>query len=537
MTFLRTLLPLLFLSIAVALPDATSAGYYLDNTHNLVKVPIIDLPIALQNKSVIGVASFYNRLNETGWTFLQVTINSDYSDYQQMYAAGFLEGYATYDLIWDAWNNFNDFTLNNESFISSGAQAFVRNQTDWILSAGKENSEDPFWSLVNASFGQQQGMYDGYVRRIIEANRSDMNLTFDQFYYLTNMGDLEDIIPAYSNSSRTKTQMECSTFFKLTSNDLIASHATFNNYALMLRVFKSFHIPLKNSLVKAKKMMFSSRPGDLESKDDFYMMDTDLIVVETSLNNYNVSNYDEFHYSSLPAWLRNLVANRVASSGKEWADVFFTNRSGTHNNQWLVLDYTKYDLYKNNLSAAEGIMWMVEEYFALESALDVTQELLVKQGYVAGYNVPYNQSIYDISGYSTNYNYTYTNDPRAVLFREYGPAAKDFNSVKHLMRYDNVSDTGDICKAIAPRCDLLQINASDFGAIDAKVTNRQFTKEMVASIISGPTTEDNLPAFNWDNWPNAPKRGMPTVFDFDWLLYQADVGPLNFNIDTDIISI
>lgn len=37
-------------------------------------------------------------------------------------------------------------------------------------------------------------------------------------------------------------------------------------------------------------MEFSSRPGDLESKDDFYKV-SNLVVMETSLLNWNHTNY------------------------------------------------------------------------------------------------------------------------------------------------------------------------------------------------------------------------------------------------------
>lgn len=60
---------------------------------------------------------------------------------------------------------------------------------------------------------------------------------------------------------------------------------------------------------------------------------------------------------------------------------------------------------------------MVEEFYSLAAAQDVTQALFIPQGYVGSYNVPYNQSIYNISGYFGNYDYNYTNDPRAILMK------------------------------------------------------------------------------------------------------------------------
>ena len=46
-------------------------------------------------------------------------------------------------------------------------------------------------------------MYRGYLTRINIENAPSMFIGFSQFYYLTNVGDLEDLIPAFHD----KTQM------------------------------------------------------------------------------------------------------------------------------------------------------------------------------------------------------------------------------------------------------------------------------------------------------------------------------------------
>jgi hypothetical protein len=47
-------------------------------------------------------------------------------------------------------------------------------------------------------------MHKGYLQRIIDDKLSDQyNLDFIHFYYLTNMGDLEDVTPAFSNLKKT----------------------------------------------------------------------------------------------------------------------------------------------------------------------------------------------------------------------------------------------------------------------------------------------------------------------------------------------
>jgi len=41
---------------------------------------------------------------------------------------------------------------------------------------------------------------------------------------------------------------------------------------------------------------------------------------------------------------------------------------------------------------------------------------------------------------------------------------------------------------------------------------------MTALMISGPPTGRNLPAFSWDNFSTVSHVGLPTVYDYDWVL-------------------
>jgi hypothetical protein len=68
----------------------------------------------------------------------------------------------------------------------------------------------------------------------------------------------------------------------------------------MLRIYKTYNFALHDRNVQTN-LSFSSRPGDLESKDDFYFLfGSKMIVVETSLNNWNKDNYKYLHPESLP---------------------------------------------------------------------------------------------------------------------------------------------------------------------------------------------------------------------------------------------
>jgi hypothetical protein len=105
---------------------------------------------------------------------------------------------------------------------------------------------------------------------------------------LTNMGDLEDLLNAFPSKPTTTVQkpMDCSGLVKVIvfvhftkwiqllpdHSDIFVGHTTFNGYQYMLRIFKHYTLNLRNEGNFAQTMSLSSRPGDLESKDDYYIL-------------------------------------------------------------------------------------------------------------------------------------------------------------------------------------------------------------------------------------------------------------------------
>lgn len=59
---------------------------------------------------------------------------------------------------------------------------------------------------------------------------------------------------------------------------------------------------------------------------------------------------------------------------------------------------------------------MIEEMYYFYKSIDIT-DLLFTNGYIAGYNVPYDLEIYNVSNYEIGWGSNYTHDPRAIIFR------------------------------------------------------------------------------------------------------------------------
>lgn len=75
------------------------------------------------------------------------------------------------------------------------------------------------------------------------------------------------------------------------------------------------------------------------SLDDFYLLGSGLLMTQTSNSVFNVSLFAQLHPHSLLAWQRVRLANSLARSGEEWAQVFSKYNSGgrlllSHVFQW-----------------------------------------------------------------------------------------------------------------------------------------------------------------------------------------------------------
>lgn len=68
--------------------------------------------------------------------------------------------------------------------------------------------------------------------------------------------------------------------------------------------------------------------GFLESLDDFYLLGSGLVLLQTTNSVYNKTLMKQVVPQSLLAWQRVRVANMMASGGKQWAEVFSKYNSG-----------------------------------------------------------------------------------------------------------------------------------------------------------------------------------------------------------------
>ena len=308
------------------------------------------------------------------------------------------------------------------------------------------------------------------------------NLSDFAFQILNGDGDLFDIIPAacpslapdFDHMSQPEfedyihTHGHCSAIVKIADDfsQLFMSHSSWYTFVAMTRIMK--HYNFQTAFGVSHKVSFSSYPGFLESWDDFYIMESGMVMLETTNNVFNKSLYEYVTPQTALAWQRVRVASYISNNGSYWGDNIRYNNSGTYNNQYMVIDLK---LFTPGQLLQPGLLTVVEQIPGLVVYTDQTNTL--ELGYWPSYNVPFHQIIYDLSGYPAivekyGVSNSYQLAPRAQIFRRDQGNVVDIPSLEYFMRYnDYLNDPiaqGNPFAAICSRGDLTSANYTTFAA-------------------------------------------------------------------------
>jgi len=323
----------------------------------------------------------------------------------------------------------------------------------------------------------------------------------------------------------------CSALIRLTADntDLMVGHATFSDYSEMTRVFKYYDLPLGPSSVR--RMGFSSYPGVAGSTDDYYLLDSGLVITETTISMLTDEPYDKLDDSKIqvPDFMRIMIANRLAKSAPEWAQLMTQRATGTYSSQWMVVDY---NLFQPGKALQNGTFVVLEQVPGLSHSEDMSHRLQEAR-FWASENRAWYKSVRDSIGATDAEQlhgrlFSADKNPRANIFAATAPKVQtlaDFRAEMRRNRWPLEVDGGDgntPDHAIAARGDLDKDHPDANGAVDAKVTNACLAKRLACDAISGPTAATQKP-FRWTDpktgqtlFAGAPREGLPDVWNFDW---------------------
>jgi len=351
----------------------------------------------------------------------------------------------------------------------------------------------------------------------------------------TNLNTSADSDPLSDANWEKRLQADghCSAFVRLGSNnaDLFVGHTTWDDYSEMTRIFKYYNFPLGGADTMAQTIAMSSYPGLVSSTDDYYIMNSGLAVMDTTMEILDPFIWDkvtDFPTNvHIPNFMHVMATNRLAKSPPQWARIYGRENTGTYNAQWMIVDYNQFSPGK---TLPDNTLWVVESIPGAIHSQDVSP-VLRKQGYWASFNRPYFDDIRLASGHDAAMKshgnlYSFNDSPRGHIFASVAPSVEGLLDMRGLMDRNMYPYAGvepnEPGHEISARMDLSPTQPIPNGGIDAKVTNYCLFKTLAVQAISGPS-HINQPVFSWtkedgiDAWPGYPHAGQPNTWNFDWV--------------------
>eukprot|EP00419_Tripos_fusus_P011299 CAMPEP_0172665738 /NCGR_PEP_ID=MMETSP1074-20121228/7422_1 /TAXON_ID=2916 /ORGANISM="Ceratium fusus, Strain PA161109" /LENGTH=623 /DNA_ID=CAMNT_0013482079 /DNA_START=84 /DNA_END=1955 /DNA_ORIENTATION=+ len=478
-----------------------------------------------------ATGTFQDDIETSGWARLLIKTPSEGG--LSSFAAGYLEGFLTAGRVKQHLTNALAGAKLDPP--SPGVRNFVETADVWAQRMAHQVTEDDnYWGAVRAVRWQFDGLVAG-VRAGLAVQGSKRISRLD-LLLLNSLSDMDDIKQAVNTSERadfermgmeaislwTRQHGHCSSIVKLLPNasDIFAGHNTWFGFHLMLRVFKRYEFGSRTPIA------MPSYPGVLSSADDSYQVGK-LVIMETTLPNYNNELFALIRPQALPFWVRAMVANRLAKSGAQWMEVFKQYNSGTYNNMWMVVDYARFTPGKPLPAGVLTVGEQLPGYFHYDD-----QTRVLSYGYWPSYNV----AVYpetarlikqDIMVARQGNKFSYEMAERAQIFRRDQASIESDEDMQRVMRYNRFQTDpiahGDPCGQLACRADLDSNFTSRraFGAIDAKYTSLAHVQEGRTVAVSGPTHDDQ-PAFDWRLVPDlsavTSHVGHPPRYDFGWVV-------------------
>eukprot|EP00889_Picochlorum_renovo_P005240 jgi/Picre1/32270/NNA_007616.t1 len=137
----------------------------------------------------------------------------------------------------------------------------------------------------------------------MKANAALPHMGYSDFLFLESNGDLYDVIDSMDpsqlphwNISNKATFLKdialtgkCSALVKLAPDlsDIYMGHSTWDSYTAMLRIYKHYTFNLTELQPAAQHMSFSSYPGEVFSDDDFFILGSRLVLLQTTNKMFN----------------------------------------------------------------------------------------------------------------------------------------------------------------------------------------------------------------------------------------------------------
>jgi len=491
------------------------------------------------NEKILIAEGMYKRTRYIqGWDKLRLKTfsSSNGNPLIQCYSAGFIEGAISVKEIFYYYNNIHIFFQRSKKSVDDIKNFYSvininlreRIQKENYQNKNLNDSEFNQLAYIACLLAQINGLYQGYNSQA----EPDKKLDLLDFYFINsegNFGDLksymkvnnmkfgsvqdfykkENLIEFYNTSdineiwkNLTK-KGHCSAIIKMTETpdgkkDIIAGHNTWSDYSEMIRVLKITSFAFEGGKgifnMNPRKITLSSYPGVLFSGDDFYLLDSKVGILQTTLNVINKFSYKDLidMKNYIPEFMRLQICNFTSKSAKDWVETYKSFKNHMYITQWMVIDYNLLNKLNKGEEVNDGLVYLVEE--APKSILhkDLTKEILEKRFY-GSFNLSYfpeHQSILGMSHYKNIDFFDKNYNPRYYILENLQGSVKDVNGFKNLMMYNGYGKShsqivddpslNDPNNGISARGDLA---GSLHGGIDFKVIYLNIFFHLVTNLI------------------------------------------------------
>ena len=539
--------------------DSNTLYAYYDKLNSKI---IITKEEKLNNENNLIAKGKYEKTRyKTGWDLFESKTYNNANPIIQLYSIGIIEGILSQEEIKDYMNNFRYALGGNEKAIQL-KQWFKEADENIKRKINNINSEkDNKFDLKSLSYlaclhAQINGLYKGYN---LKSEEDDVDIY--ELYLLNSEGNYDDTLVymginqieyndnvnfendenlmKYYNTTKFEEiwrkltrKSHCSAIVKLINENneknILFGHNTWTGFYELLRTYKSIDYAFEgdNQILGLKpiKMKYSSYPGILFSGDEYYTIENNLAITQTSLSTIfperlvNGLNKKEY----IPEFMRIMTINFLSRTGKEWVKNFEKLYNGNHIYfaSWIIVDF-------NKINSNNNLIFIAEEVSENVMTMDYTKEFL-KKGYYGSYNLPFFKehtvqtgiSYFNLNLDDKKYN------PRGYLVKSLINEVNDIQSFQDLLTYNKYKmndskieddpSVDDPYNGIASR-------SEEYGTIDFKIIDKNLINNGNIYAYSGPIYGDNpnFKPFNKNDIKSDLKNymeGIPEEFNFEPIL-------------------
>jgi hypothetical protein len=426
-------------------------------------------------------------------------------------------------------------------------QTYFNGNIAYIRESVRQNqTSDPYWRQIGLILQQFDGLLNGTNARL----PPEQQLRELDLWILQSSGDLDDLAEALGHPPGVPRRdpeftLRCTALLRVTpgNQSLYFSQDTWSDVRDLHAYLKSYDLRVPE--FASPRVSVSARTGQIASSDDFWTNGAGLLILETTMHNFNPGLYATYvtgHPDRVLCWMRAILATFTTTTGREWTDKFIQYNSGTYNNEYIVVD-TK--VWHPGQPLNDDLVWIVEQLPGNNHTQSATAELANKT-YLEGINTPRYQDIWHLANYTGEQQaqpwkaafWSFDGQIREHLIVRDAPNIGDYEAFKAFMQYNDylhddlmiINTTGERepAQGILARYDLRPPNGTVWGAknhfagLDSKTVDvGRWTNDHAWDARLSPTFNETrgVPPFSFDDWPNISHTGIATNWTFPWIVF------------------